>query len=472
MIEFNAVIITDICWVAALIAMGVFGAILLRAHLRPSAARWFSFLMVAGGVNIFGVVITDIIDANYQLGLRAISIGRAFLPYCMLGFSLVFPYRRRLACSKTAFFALAIPSLVTMVVTDPYFAPRDIAYQLKYHIPWMGGYFIWSYANLFGSFRRARLAITRRQHVMLSLGSVPPTMVHYTTSILLPAFGRDNIWRYNWIPILGAFVLVMLGYVRYGFLRKNASLSHSLLDRSIDAAGVSSQIVAHAVKNTLQLIRSHAEMAIAQDGPDRQARIGHIVSLCDELSERMNKLNLLTRANICLTAEHFRITEPLERAIERARPRLDSVRIVREYLNPAPFVSGDRTNLEEAFLNLVTNAAEAMPGGGELRIEIRMENDWVLVGFHDRGVGIDPERLPRIFEPFQTTKVPGHNWGIGLSYCHLVLERLGGDLMAESTRGKGSSFYAVLPLAVEGSRYEAGIKQRKPHHRMRRRGAN
>ncbi len=460
LLQANPLLLTDIFWIAALLALGLFSIILIRVNLRPSAARWFSMLIYAAGCNIIGVILTDLVHHDYPIGLRGISIGRAFIPFCLLGFSLVFPYRRRLARSKTAMFALALPSMITVVVTDPVFAPGNIAYQLWYHVPWMGVYFCWAYVNLFSSFRRTRLWMTRRQHALLSMAVVPSTAMHYLTSILLPALGRDALWRYNWIPILIAFAVFLVLSVRYGITRHRTRLTRSLLDRTIDAAGLSSQMVTHAVKNSLQMIRALAETAAAADCPDRGARIDRIVFLCDELSARMNRLNLLTRAHLKLAMERFAITEPLERALERVAPRLAKVRIVREYTHPAPGVVGDQTHLEEVFCNLLTNAAEAMPRGGKLRLEIRVENDLAVVGFHDQGYGITPEQLSRIFEPFQTTKGSGTNWGIGLSYCHLVMQKMGGDLLAESVPGRGSSFFVVLPLPDHEAHHEKPLAAR------------
>ncbi|MCL6615362.1 MAG: hypothetical protein K6U03_12270, partial [Firmicutes bacterium] len=402
-----------------LLAMGFGASILIYANLRPSAAHWFTILVCAGAVNILGVVLTDLIHTDHPLGLRAISIGRAFIPFCMLGFSLVFPYRRRLARSREAFLLLAFPSLITMVVTDPYFAPRDITYQLWFHVPWMGGYFLWAYLNLFFSYRRTTLQTTRRQHLLLSVATVPATAVHYTTSILLPALGRDHLWRYNWAPILGSFAAFLILAIRYGLLRRYATISRHLLDRSIDAATLGSQMVSHAVKNSLQVIRALAEQACVEEPAVARAHCHRIIAHCDELAERMNRLNLLIRVRADSFAEEFPVSEPLERALERVALRFTSIEVQRDYLQPIPVVRGDRAHLEEAFLNLLVNAAEAMPDGGIVRLEIKVENDLVVVAIHDRGRGLSPDQIPKIFEPFRTTKPSEANWGIGLSYCYL-----------------------------------------------------
>ncbi|MGQ9778885.1 MAG: hypothetical protein ACUVRM_03265 [Bacillota bacterium] len=362
--EMRPEIVTDIFWVLALLTMGAVAAVLISANLRPSAAYWFTMLVCAASVNILGVILTDLISPDHPLGLRAISIGRAFLPFCLLGFSLVFPYRRPWARKGEVFFLLALPSLVTTVITDPCFAPGDISYQLWLHIPWMGAYFLWAYLNLFFSYHKITLRTTRRQHLLLSLATIPATATHYTTSILLPALGRDYLWRYNWVPILLSVFLVLAFGIRYGLLRRYTKFSRSLLARSIDAAALSSQMVSHTVKNVLQLIRALAEQACGEDAAVSRDHCRRIVAYCDELTERMNKLNLLARVRYESFTEEFPVDEPLECALERAAFRLASIEVRREYISPVPKIRGVRAHLEEAFFNLLVNAAEAMPNGG------------------------------------------------------------------------------------------------------------
>ncbi len=107
--------------------------------------------------------------------------------------------------------------------------------------------------------------------------------------------------------------------------------------------------------------------------------------------------------------------------------------------------------IEQILLNLIINARQAMPRGGRLRIEVR-ENaaaDMVEVQVADTGVGIPPEQLRLIFEPFYTTKEPdehGHGGtGLGLSVCRQIIEQHHGRIRVESVVGKGSTFTVKLP---------------------------
>jgi signal transduction histidine kinase len=118
----------------------------------------------------------------------------------------------------------------------------------------------------------------------------------------------------------------------------------------------------------------------------------------------------------------------------------------------APVVPGQ---IEQILLNLIINARQAMPRGGRLTIEVRenVPTQMVEIRITDNGVGIPPEQLRLIFEPFYTTKEPdehGHGGtGLGLSVCRQIIEQHQGRIRVESLVGKGSTFTVKLPLKVQ-----------------------
>lgn len=117
----------------------------------------------------------------------------------------------------------------------------------------------------------------------------------------------------------------------------------------------------------------------------------------------------------------------------------------------APVVRGQ---IEQILLNLIINARQAMPRGGRLTLEVRNHapTQMAEIRISDTGVGIPPEQLRLIFEPFYTTKQPdaqGHGGsGLGLSVCRQIIEQHQGRIRVESIVGKGSKFTVKLPLAV------------------------
>ncbi|HTA21525.1 MAG TPA: ATP-binding protein, partial [Polyangia bacterium] len=110
--------------------------------------------------------------------------------------------------------------------------------------------------------------------------------------------------------------------------------------------------------------------------------------------------------------------------------------------------------LEQVFVNLLVNAAQAIaPGavdGNQIRVVVRTIGDDVAVEITDTGVGIPAANLERIFDPFFTTKPVGVGTGLGLSICHSIITAFGGDLTVESEEGKGSTFRVLLPSTGRG----------------------
>jgi two-component system cell cycle sensor histidine kinase/response regulator CckA len=126
-------------------------------------------------------------------------------------------------------------------------------------------------------------------------------------------------------------------------------------------------------------------------------------------------------------------------------------RLVKDFSEVSPVVA-DETRLGQVFVNLLVNAAQAIPeghaDGNEVRIVTRMDpSGRVVVEVHDTGRGIPAGTLSRIFEPFFTTKDIGQGTGLGLSICHGIVEGLGGEISVESVVGEGSTFRVALPSA-------------------------
>jgi two-component system NtrC family sensor kinase len=110
-----------------------------------------------------------------------------------------------------------------------------------------------------------------------------------------------------------------------------------------------------------------------------------------------------------------------------------------------PPISGDAGQLQQAVIALATNAIDAMPEGGVLRIASRINGSTVLVEVSDTGVGIPQENITKIFEPFFTTKEIGKGTGLGLAVCYGILTEHGGSLDVQSTVGAGTTFTISLP---------------------------
>ncbi|MEK7667584.1 MAG: ATP-binding protein, partial [Gemmatimonadota bacterium] len=122
---------------------------------------------------------------------------------------------------------------------------------------------------------------------------------------------------------------------------------------------------------------------------------------------------------------------------------------VAKRLDPlVPEVVIDPSLMQQVFMNLIFNAAEAMENGGRLTLSTRLagSGDAVEVEFADTGHGVSQENLDRIFEPFFTTKPEGKGTGLGLAICFGIVKEHRGTISVESEKGKGTTFTVRLPL--------------------------
>ena len=152
------------------------------------------------------------------------------------------------------------------------------------------------------------------------------------------------------------------------------------------------------------------------------------------------------------------LARSLDDAVDLLRHRLRNVRLEKS-VDPELRVRGFPGQMDQVFMNLVTNAAQAIgerEGGGTIRIAAAPRGDEVEVTVSDDGPGIAADLLPRIFDPFFTTKDVGEGSGLGLSIVHGIVDRHGGRIAVESRVGEGTTFRIFLPAAtgeaVQGAR--------------------
>ena len=138
------------------------------------------------------------------------------------------------------------------------------------------------------------------------------------------------------------------------------------------------------------------------------------------------------------------------------------IRIYQDLQSGLPCVKMDKGKIEQVLLNLLINAADAMPQGGEITLSTRKIHydaipiggvkpghpDYVLITLTDTGEGMNPEIMKHIFDPFFTTKPPGKGTGLGLTSVYSIIRETGGYIEVESAQGKGTTFYLYLPASI------------------------
>lgn len=241
--------------------------------------------------------------------------------------------------------------------------------------------------------------------------------------------------------------------------RKQAQAQLLFNDR-MASVGTLASGVAHEINNPLAYVTANLDLiveevrALAANLP--ADRVREIEELAGEGRQGAEKVRRIVRA-----------LKTFARADEEQRVRLDvhsvldlsvsmvstelrrRARVVRDY-QWVPAVEADEARLGQVFINLLLNAAQALPEGSPEKHTIRIVTRTnpagrVFVEVHDSGVGIAPEHREQIFDPFFTTRPVGRGIGLGLSICHGIVSALGGEITVASEPGRGATFIVSLP---------------------------
>ena len=223
------------------------------------------------------------------------------------------------------------------------------------------------------------------------------------------------------------------------------------------AVGQVTAAMAHQIGTPLNSISGYIQL-ILQDGnlqPKDRDRLKIIESQLDRLADSVKNLLSFTRPPKP-QLRTLDVNEVLEELIHLSEPWFlaRNVRFSITLSPNLPPLLGDPTHLQTLFLNLITNALDAMPQGGVLTIKTRQvppplsseDGKWLEISIIDTGIGITEESKKRIFDPFFTTKKMGEGTGLGLPICEKIIKEHSGRIEVESEVGKGSRFSIFIPV--------------------------
>ena len=223
--------------------------------------------------------------------------------------------------------------------------------------------------------------------------------------------------------------------------------AHLSYSQKLSALGRLTSGVAHEIKNPLNAMVIHVALLrqkLESAAPDARGYL-------DVLDEQIRRLDRVIQGFLKFTRpEELHLDAvPLEEVLKEVlqlvsgEAQKNGIRVVKEIPFDLPPVHGDRELLQQAFLNLMLNAKDAMPGGGTLKVAAqRSVEGYVEIDVEDSGIGISASELPKIFDLYYTTKEAGS--GIGLSLVYRIVQLHDGDVEVHSTPNVGTRFTIKL----------------------------
>ena len=222
--------------------------------------------------------------------------------------------------------------------------------------------------------------------------------------------------------------------------------------QQLAAVGETASMVAHQVGTPLNLISGHIQVLTEEQGPD--SPVTRRLQIVEEQIRKVTATvrSLLARSRHPIERETVDLAALIRRMCTLVQPALEPAGVVLTLdCDVVPGVQADALQLELALLNLLSNAIDAMPSGGQLTVSVHAGAAAVAIEIGDTGSGIGPDLIDRIFDPWVTTKIEGSGTGLGLSITRSVVTEHGGRIRVRSTPGTGSVFTVELPISASAA---------------------
>lgn len=257
----------------------------------------------------------------------------------------------------------------------------------------------------------------------------------------------------------------LLGYVEVTYDLTEERARQQLQQRLAESEklariGLVASGVAHEINNPMTSIAAYSEALIEKVGQmpdgelcrlDPSSRLPEYLKVIHEEAFRCKAItqNLLDYARPRqLQVRPTSVNDLVESALglEGGTMETQGVKPVTDLAADAPHILVDPDQLRQALLNLIRNAIDAMPEGGQLTVATKCRDRKLVISVNDTGCGISEEHLPKLFDPFFSTKHEGQGTGLGLSLCEKVIQKHGGRISVESEVGVGTTFCLHLPI--------------------------
>jgi signal transduction histidine kinase len=207
--------------------------------------------------------------------------------------------------------------------------------------------------------------------------------------------------------------------------------------------------IVHDVKNPLTVIKGVAELLLYED--QLNAEIKSELSLIRESALKANNivsdlLKFSRQSKPEMGEQDMRETIDTALRLTAYPIRKAHVQVTKDLPDQPVIMTYDVQQIEQVLVNIISNAVQAMQGGGTLRVNLSQSDGLVAIAIQDTGTGISPEHLTRIFDPFFTTKPEGEGTGLGLSVSYGIISNHSGRIEVDSEMGQGSTFTIILPM--------------------------
>lgn len=437
--------------------------ILWVANRKDEATRWAVFFLLCGSSGSLGVTIEQSIlpslhqykidhivlnEVLYRIQIYSSYFNQLFFPYAVLMYAIVESGLIRRNVKRILAYTLLGPVLIMMVTTPVINEKIRINYKLI--LIWVVPYLlITCFLLVFAYWKERNRA--RRKHRLRTVIMIVPTVAAILALNYIAKALQLGIPIYRYLAFFVGFSFVM--FLTFAFAREALGVrlrfERQRLDTAMRAMTSGASFVNHTIKNEMGKIkvlanRAHS-LAAVHDQKDIQRYVGSIQEAAEHLLAMSSRLHSQLQ-DFKLKESIHAIESLVEDSLLLVSPLLNkkAIQLIRERYPPFDLLC-DSVLIREAFMNICTNAVEAMSEGGTLYITVYRTKRWVTVEFKDNGSGIPKEIRGRLIEPFFSTKRKNTNMGLGLSFCFNVMQKHDGMLEIDSEESVGTTVALHFP---------------------------
>jgi PAS domain S-box-containing protein len=239
------------------------------------------------------------------------------------------------------------------------------------------------------------------------------------------------------------------------------SLEEQLQQREkLSSIGLLAAGVAHEVNTPLTGVSSYTQMLLAMlnETDPKHALLQKVRTQAERATNIVNNLLNFSRTGNVTEFAEVNVARVLDDTLQLLEPQLrrSQIELVRDYDPEAPDAYANAAKLQQVFTNLILNARDAIPDGGRITVTTGTAEDGSLIAeICDTGIGIAPENVAKIYDPFYTTKGVGQGTGLGLAVSYGIIQEHAGRISVDSEPGRGTTFRITLPSARVRARLQA-----------------
>ncbi len=273
--------------------------------------------------------------------------------------------------------------------------------------------------------------------------------------------GRSLVLNISLAPLRGDALVQSGALVVLEDVTGRIRLEEQLQQREkLSSIGLLAAGVAHEVNTPLTGVSSYTQMLLAMlpDTDPKHALLQKIGRQADRAVNIVNNLLNFSRTGGATEFTELDVNRVLDDTIQLIEPQLrrNQIELARAYEADAPSVIGNAGKLQQVFTNLLLNARDAIPDGGCITLRTSsLRGDTLVVEVSDNGIGIAPENVAKIYDPFYTTKGVGRGTGLGLAVSYGIIQEHSGHITVESAPGRGTTFRIALPTTHARARLQA-----------------